>query len=145
MYQFLSFSFFSLIFCEILPGASVIKEYACNVGDLGLILGLGRCSGEGDGKPFQHSYLENPHGHGGLEGCSPWGCRVGNDWVTKHTGVNNLPACAGDTSSIPGLERAPREGNDNSLLYSCLGNPMDRGAWQATVLGVAKSWTQLSD
>ena len=58
MYQFLSFSFFSLIFCEILPGASVIKEYACNVGDLGLILGLGRCSGEGDGKPLQYSYLE---------------------------------------------------------------------------------------
>ena len=62
--------------------------------------------------------------------------------------VKDLPVNAGDVRdarSIPGLERAPREGNDNSLLYSCLGNPMDRGAWQATVLGVAKSWTQLSD
>ena len=55
------------------------------------------------------------------------------------------PACnAGDVGSIPGSGRSPREGNDNSLKYSCLGNPMGRGAWQATVHGVAKSQTQLS-
>ena len=53
--------------------------------------------------------------------------------------VKNLPANAGDTGSFPGLERSPREGNGNPLQYSCLGNPMDRGAWQAvTVHGVAK-------
>ena len=75
IYLFLLLSFFSLIFCEILPGGSVSEEYACNVGDLGLILGLGRSPGEGDGKPLQYSCLENPHGHRGLEGCSPWGCR----------------------------------------------------------------------
>ena len=46
-----------------------------------------------------------------------------------------------DLSSIPGLGRSPGEGNGNPLQYSCLGNPMDRGAWQATVHGVAKSWT----
>ena len=53
-------------------------------------------------------------------------------------------ACsAGDLGSIPGLGRSPLEGNGNPLQYSCLENPMDRGAWQATVHGVAKSQTQL--
>ena len=42
---------------------------------------------------------------------------------------------------IPGSERPPREGNSNPGQHSCLGNPMGRGAWQATVYGVAKSWT----
>ena len=46
---------------------------------------------------------------------------------------------------IPGLGRSPGEENDNPLQYSCLENPMDGGAWRATVHGVAKSWTQLSD
>ena len=51
-------------------------------------------------------------------------------------------ACnAGDLGSIPGLGRSPGEGNGNPLQYSCLENPMDRGAWRATVHGVAKSWT----
>ena len=59
--------------------------------------------------------------------------------------VKNLPANAGDTGSIPGLERSPGEGNGNPLQYSCLGNPTDRGAWQAIVHGVAKSWTRLSN
>ena len=49
------------------------------------------------------------------------------------------PACnAGDLGSIPGSERFPGEGNGNPLQYSCLENPMDRGAWWATVHGVAK-------
>ena len=47
--------------------------------------------------------------------------------------VKNLPASAGDASSIPGLGRAPGEGNGNPPEYSCFGNYMDRGAWQATV------------
>ena len=58
--------------------------------------------------------------------------------------VKNLPASVGDTrdlASIPGLGRSPGEGNDNPLQYSCLENPMDRGAWQATVHMVAKSQT----
>ena len=61
--------------------------------------------------------------------------------------VNNLPANAGvvgDTGSIPGLGRILGGGNANPLQYSCLRNPMSRGAWQATVHGVAKSQTQLS-
>ena len=62
--------------------------------------------------------------------------------------VKNSPASVGDLrdmGSIPGLGRSPGEGNDNTLQYSCLENPMDRGAWRATVHGVAKSQTQLSD
>ena len=55
-------------------------------------------------------------------------------------------ACnAGDPGSIPGLGRSPGEGNGNPLQYSCLENPTDRGAWRATVHGVAKSRTRLSD
>ena len=62
--------------------------------------------------------------------------------------VKNPPASAGDvrdSGSIPGSGRSPGEGNGYPLQYSCLENPMDRGAWQATVHSVAKSWTQLSD
>ena len=51
----------------------------------------------------------------------------------------------GDPGSIPGLGRSPGEGNGNPLQYYCLENPMDRGAWWATVHGVAKSQTRLSD
>ena len=46
--------------------------------------------------------------------------------------VKNLPTYAGDPGSIPGLGRCPGKGNGNPLQYSCPGNPMDRGAWQAT-------------
>ena len=57
-----------------------------------------------------------------------------------------MSACnAGDPGSIPGLGRSPGEGNGNALQYSCLENPMDRGAWQATVHRVTKSWTRLSN
>ena len=52
---------------------------------------------------------------------------------------------AGDPGLIPGSGRSPGEGNGNSLQYSCLENPMDGGAWWATVHGVAKSQTRLSD
>ena len=52
---------------------------------------------------------------------------------------------AGDPGSVPGSGRSPGEGNGNPLQYSCLENPMDRGAWWATVLGVAKSRTRLTD
>ena len=51
----------------------------------------------------------------------------------------------GDLGSIPGLGRSPGEGKGYPPQYSGLENPMERGAWRATVHGVAKSWTQLSD
>ena len=52
--------------------------------------------------------------------------------------VKNLPANAGDPSSVSGAGRFPGGGNGNVLQYSCLGNPTDRGSWQATVHSVAK-------
>ena len=57
------------------------------------------------------------------------------------TSGKNLPAM----HSFPGSERSPGEGNGNLLQYSCLENPVDRGASGATVHGVAKSWTRLTD
>ena len=56
--------------------------------------------------------------------------------------IKNMPASAGDTrdmGSIPGLGRSPGEGNSNPLQYSYLENPMDRGAWRATVHGLTES------
>ena len=64
---------------------------------------------------------------GGTSGKEPfWQCR-------RHR----------DVGSIPGLGRSPGEGHDNPLQYSCLENPMDRGAWQDTIYRVAKSQAQL--
>ena len=60
------------------------------------------------------------------------------------SGVKNPSANAGDVGLVPGSGRFPEEGNGYSLQYSCLGNPMERGAWWATIHGVMKSWTQLS-
>ena len=60
--------------------------------------------------------------------------------------VKNLSANAGDVSDtglIPGSRRSPGGGHGNPFWYSCLENPMDRGAWRATVHGVAQSWTRL--
>ena len=62
--------------------------------------------------------------------------------------VKNPPTNTGamrDTGSIPGSGRSPGGGHGHPLQYSCLENPKDRGAWQATVHGVAKSWTQLTN
>ena len=67
-------------------------------------------------------YLENIMEYEGFPGSSS---------------VKNLPANAGDMDLILGSGRYPREGNGNPLLYSCLGNPMDRGVWWVTVHGVA--------
>ena len=73
-----------------------------------------------------------------LPPISRWGFLCGSD--------GKVSACnAGDLGSTPGLGRSPGEGNDNPLQYSCMEHPMDRGAWTATVHGVTKSWTQLSD
>ena len=71
--------------------------------------------------------------------CPPWASQV----VLV---VKNPPAIAGgikDSDSIPGSGRFSREGQGNPLQYSCLENPMDRGAWRAIVYGVTKSWTRL--
>ena len=67
-----------------------------------------------------------------------WGFPGGSD---EKVSVHN----AGDLGSIPESGRSPEEGNDNPPHYSCLENSMDKGAWQATVHGIAKNQTQLSD
>ena len=59
--------------------------------------------------------------------------------------VKNPPANAGDVGLIPGLGKPPGEGNGNPRQCSCLGNPMDRGAWWNTVHGVTKIWTRPND
>ena len=92
-------------------------ESACNAGDPGSIPGSGRSPGEGNG-----NYLR-PGGPDSRESA----CNVG------------------DPGSIPGSGRSPGEGNGNPLQYSCLVNPMDRGAWWARVHGVPKSPTRLSN
>ena len=83
---------------------------------------------------------------------------VGHNWATSlslftfmprgfpgGSVVKNLPDNAGDADSVPESGRSPGEGNDNPLQYSCPESPMDRGAWWATVHGVAMSQTCLSD
>ena len=73
--------------------------------------------------------------------------RFGDDVIIKvfHCGsAGKESACdAGDLGSIPGLGRSPGEGSGNPIQCSCLENPIDRGAWWATVHGVAKSWKEL--
>ena len=59
--------------------------------------------------------------------------------------VKNPPASAEEMGWIPGLGKSPGEGNGNPLQYPCLGNPMDGGAWQATVHQVVKRQTRLTD
>ena len=71
-------------------------------------------------------------------------------WATKYglpggSAVRNPPANAGDMGSIPGSRRSAGEGNGNPLQDSCPENPADIGAWRATIHGVAKSQTRLSD
>ena len=63
------------------PGGSGVKESACNAGDPGLIPGLRRFPGEGNGNPLQYSCLEKSHGQRSLVRYSPWSCRVIYDWT----------------------------------------------------------------
>ena len=137
------------------PVGPEVKASACSSGDPGSIPEWGRSPGEGNGSPLQCSCLGNPMEegvwwatvHGGAKSRTrlsdftyavSWGFPGGSD--SKESACN-----AEDLSSIPGLGRSPGVGNGNPLQYSCLENPMDRGAWQATVQRVEKSWTQMSD
>ena len=117
------------------------------------------CIGEGNGNPLQCSCLENPRDGGDLW-ASVYGVAQSQTqlkWLSsssssrafslgspggsdgKESGCN-----AGDPDSIPGSGRSHGEGNGNPPQYSCLENPLDRGAWWATVHGVTKSQTRLS-
>ena len=136
------------------PGGSVVKNPPANAGDVGLIPGLGRSPGKGNGNPLQYSCLENPMDRrawwAAIYGVAQSWTRLSDFTFTFHTDilgfpggslVKNPPANAGDVGLTLGLGRYTGEGNGNPLQYSCLGNPMDRGAWQATDHRVAKSWT----
>ena len=100
------------------PGSSAGKESTCNAGDPSSIPGSGRSPGEGIGSPLQYS----------------WASLVA--WTVKH------PTAMQETwvRSLS-WEDPMEEGMATPLQYSCLENPMHRGTWQATVHGVAKSWT----
>ena len=90
---------------------------------------------------------ENPFTFGEFgKGCVFTGFYIGYLFLRLPQGLSGKElANAGDVGSIPGSGRSPGEGNGNPLQYSCLENPMDRGAWRAIVHGVAKSQTQLNN
>ena len=104
--------------CENFPRGSAGKEPTCNAGDPGSIPGLGRSPGEGKGYPLQYT--------GEFHGQSMGSQRVGQGWATFTFTFWSL-------------------GNGNLLQYPCLENPMDGRTWWATVHGVEKSRTRLSD
>ena len=99
----------------------MVKTLPSNAGSVGLI------PGPGNKIPYAVGYSQK---FGGFPG--------GSDG--KESACN-----AGDLDSSPGSGRYPGEENGNPLQYSCLENSMDRGAWQATVCGVAKSHARLSE
>ena len=157
------------------PGESMVKNPPANSGEAGSIPGSGRPPGEGNGNPLQYSCLKNSMDRGVwwaiVHGCK----RTGHNLKTKqqkqylshvlflyiHSFIwqmfmvfLGLPGGSDDKEStcdardpglIPELGRSLWKENGNPLQYSCLENSMDRGAWQAMVHGVTKSWTWLSN
>ena len=97
----------------------------------------------------KHIPLINPEAaalHKQLLTCSKFDVSYSKYWgFPGGSAVKNPSAIAGDAGSSSESGRSPGEGNGNPLQYSCLGNPTDRGAWWATVHGVSKSWTRLSN
>ena len=93
------------------------------------------------------------HGQRSLEGYSPWGRKElytteQLSTAQQHSPPRKMrihPEIREDKEALYGWGRSPGKGNGYQLQYSCLENSMDRGAWRATVPGVAKSWAQLSD
>ena len=130
------------------------KEFACNVGDLGLIPGLRRSPGEENGNPLQYSCLENPMNRGAwwvtVHGVSKSQTRLSNQlyfyaYIQGFPGgsvVMNPPTNAEVASLIPGSGRSPREGNGNPLQYSSWEIPRtgETGRLQST--GSQNSQTQ---
>ena len=138
--------------------AQLVKHLPTNAGDIrdaGWIPGLGKYPGAGNGNPLQCSCLENPMDRKAwwttVQGVTMSQTQLNNSHTHIHThtliifpggSAGKESACnAGDPGLIPGLGRSPGAGNGNPLQYSCLENPMDRGARWAIVHGVAKSRT----
>ena len=83
-----------------LPCGSVGKESTCNVGDLGLIPGLERSPGGGNGNPLQYSCLENLHGQSSMERYSPWGCKE-SDTTEQLNPAHGISQGLSPTGSLP--------------------------------------------
>ena len=150
-----------------------VKSLPANAGGIrgvGSIPGSGRSPGRGHDNSLQYPCLEHPLDRAPVHGVSKswtwlsnyvnWFFIPKNHMVKKQPENKNgiiwvgfpggsdgkVPECdVGDPGPIPGSGRSPGEGNGNPLQYSCLENSMDGGAWWATVHGVAKSRTWLSD
>ena len=148
------------------PSGSVVKNLPANAGaaeDVGSISGSGRSPGRGHGNPLQYSCLENPMDRGTWRATvhgvaksqtwlSDWACTWSFLWV-------GLLVATGKTSQVTwdlncdklhlnlGVRYSlyPEKAMAPHLQYSCLENPMDRGAWKASVHGVPEGWTRLSD
>ena len=143
---------FQIYYLRVFPGGSLGKESSCNVGGPNSIPESGRCPG-GRHVFFRGEFPRTKS----LASCSPWGHKESDmteQLSTAHIFRAGLPrwlsgkesTCqAGEASLIPGSERSAGGGHGNPLQYSCLRNPMDGGAWWATVHRVTKSWTQVSD
>ena len=138
------------------PGGSLTN--AGDTGDAGSIPGSGRSPREGNGNPLQCSCLENPRDRGAswaavygvaqsrtrLKRLSSSSSRYTKGFLGGSDG--KASACnAGDPVRSLGQEDPLEEASGNPLQYSCLENPMDGGAWWATVHGFAESQTRLSD
>ena len=145
-------------------GGSAGTEAACNAGNQGSIPGLGRFPEAGHGNLLQYSFLEESMDRGArwapVHGLAKSRTRLSDFtslpvsgktrvalWIPQVALVVKNPSTnAGDVrdmGSNPELGRSPGGRHGHPLQYSCQENPMDRGAWWATVHGVAKSWTQL--
>ena len=128
-----------------------ISSLLCNAGELASVLGQEDPPGKGKWQPTPVFLPGESHGHRSLVGYSPQGHKeLRHDWsdLAGFPGSSDGKASAynaGGLGSIPGSGRSPGERNGNPLQYSCLENPMDQGAWWATVHRVAKSRTRLSD
>ena len=144
------------------PGDSVVKNLPANAGDEGDTLGrwIGKI-------PWRRKWQLTPvflpgefNGQRSLVGYSSWDHKESNmtEWLAHVTKVcmgfpcgavvKNPPPNTGDMRDmglIPGSGTFPGQESGNSLQYSCLENPMDRGTWWTTIHGVIKSHTQLSN
>ena len=124
--------------------AQLVKKSSCNVGDTGLIPGLGRSPGEGNGNTLQYPSLENPHGQRSLVGYSPWGHKVldstkpSSSWsclAMRGTGVELLKATLpSHEESLPGNGAQVRKAERRDTLVVSLERP-DSAAPEA-VLGL---------
>ena len=131
-----------------LPGWLSSKESTCNAGDAGdsgLIPAQGRSPGGGHGNTLHYSCLENPMDRGAQRAIFH---RVAHSQtrMSTHGSPDGLAGkestCnAEDTGLTPGSGRSHGEGHGNSLQYSCLENPMERGTWRVTVHRLSKSQT----